>query len=373
MDGLGDIARLKRISNDSGLINRLLPLSAPGAEMLRRLTRSTAIAPIIIVGVIAVALLWTRVSQSLVPAASVSLTCPEANWDVGSAECNSMLKHVFLVQNPSSAPIRIEHISTNCGCIVLSDHSGKVIASHESLEIPIKLSLPKSPGPFGRQIKITADSRTEPDVLLTITGTAIAGSSIQADRREFVFGPINSQSTAIRSFTVTRQDGGQVTNLRVEMPENLTVLDRYPPKNGDPGGEEFLFELNPRGLKPGDYRDRIKITSTDRPDESVAILIWATIVDHPALVRELFFGTMKPGAMVMTSLIADDRALDSLTIESCSIEGTEEIVVEKCDGFNVAVRRTSENEMPRLVRGNLVVKCNSPNLTTLIPFRCLFL
>lgn len=88
-------------------------------------------------------------------------------WNFGKARQGEMLRHAFILKNPTKNVLKIQQVTTSCGCTA-SEVKKNVLAPQESTEIEVTFNTKNYSGIIKQYIYVNTDSLREPIIRLTI-------------------------------------------------------------------------------------------------------------------------------------------------------------------------------------------------------------
>jgi len=132
------------------------------------MARVRSISTIVIVcgiGIAGVALGWSMAVERRAREAQASQI-----YDFGRDRAGSILRHAFVINNPTAQVLRIEKVETSCGCTVVQ-RAPASLAARESFSLPVEIHLPLHGGPFESSVTVFCSDRVP--MRLTIRGEAV--------------------------------------------------------------------------------------------------------------------------------------------------------------------------------------------------------
>lgn len=194
------------------------------------------------------------------------ITCNEPIWEMGETATKTVF-HEFRVYNYSNKAVEVLGVDVSCGCLVVEDLE-KVVASGESLPIPVRFDVPNLPGKFKKQLLVQVKDLERP-IVLTIQGNVpVAGKVFFAPAR-IDFGTAANSGPVIRSVIVGRYDNKDVGDIEVERGAPGLVLVRA--EAIDFGRRKLVFSLD--GRVANDEVGSVAVRSTSDEFESLTIPI----------------------------------------------------------------------------------------------------
>lgn len=94
------------------------------------------------------------------------------NWDFGQVRQGQVVAHVFTFTNQTAKPLRIEGVTTSCGCTV-SSVKKKELAAGESTTLEVKFRSKGYQGKVTQFVYLNTDNATQPVFRFTITADVL--------------------------------------------------------------------------------------------------------------------------------------------------------------------------------------------------------
>jgi thiol-disulfide isomerase/thioredoxin len=117
-------------------------------------------------------------------AGTAKLVVDEPLYDFGNIERGNLVKHAFVLRNEGDAPLNISGVKPACGCTV-ARLTSEVIKPGDEARLDVSLNLKLQEGPQNRSILIQSNDPLQPNLTLSLMGTATSRVVCNPKRVDF--------------------------------------------------------------------------------------------------------------------------------------------------------------------------------------------
>jgi hypothetical protein len=197
------------------------------------------------------------------------LVADEREFRFGDRERGEEVQHVFVIRNVGSAPLTIDQVKSDCGCVgwQLADH---VVEPGKATRLQVSLSLKLQEGPKRYSLVVTSNDPENPEYAMVVSGTAT--SRVRLEPRDVDFGAIPSDQPSSKTVEMTTtgklafQARGTRTSGR-EVEARVETID---------DGKRFRLTITLQPPFAGPLLQGWAHILTDHPDEYAVIGIPVT-------------------------------------------------------------------------------------------------
>lgn len=132
------------------------------------------------------------------------IACDEPEFFFGAATNTRVITHEFIISNEGTFPLFISAVRTDCGCVAarLADDT---LAPGESTTLKVQYDLKGRSGHQLRRVIVESSDRSEPRLVLALTGEAIAPLKIVPDH--ICWGNLHFSTPAEKSCEISFSEG----------------------------------------------------------------------------------------------------------------------------------------------------------------------
>jgi len=143
-------------------------------------------------------------AKSLRPAPAI--VCEEGEYFFGAATNTETIRHDFILWNEGLSPLHISAVRSDCGCM-LTRLGEDTLAPGESATLNVKFDLKGRAGQQFRRIIVESNDPSQPRLVLTLAGEAIAPVEIIPDR--IYWGNVHTSALVEKSCEIRFSEGDQ--------------------------------------------------------------------------------------------------------------------------------------------------------------------
>jgi hypothetical protein len=213
-------------------------------------------------------------------------------FDFGTVERGTPVEHVFHLLNRGSAPVRVDHVKSSCGCTVAVVSDRDIPAGGEG-RIAVTLDTTRL---AGRTTKTVSVYTNDPDLAvrpLSLTGQVTADLIVAPS--PLYLGHVRRGDSASHEVTITPgRQGATYTVERVEH-TNSAVRARVEPRPDGPG-QRVVVELDP-AMPLGRFSETLTLHTTSPREPTIALAVLGSVEgDLVVLPPQVTFGVTHGGA-----------------------------------------------------------------------------
>jgi hypothetical protein len=327
-------------------------------------------------GLVIACAVWLALSARLESTAQPQLFVAEQSADLGLRPYNSVLDHVFMVENKGDADLILSVESTSCGC--LSGLETSTIVSGGVGEVPLRYDPSRSGARLGYEsfsvVMVTNDPRTP---RITFEVFVQFGGDIRIVPPLLDFGTVESTDHPSRILKVLDErlrDEDWFEQLKFTTSSDLIQIT---PAGSEAEAKLVSVSILPQGLVT-DFRETIivRFQGDDTPHAEVPIRA-AIAYPMSALPQAVLLGIMKPGDVKSGRLKLVARKTGgvgcalSIDTTDARLRGT---IVREDDSGSVeletilALPRTAVAER---FQAQLIVKCQNGDVVAIVPVKAI--
>ncbi|MCX8043955.1 MAG: DUF1573 domain-containing protein [Desulfobacterota bacterium] len=279
----------------------------------------------------------------------------ELTHDFGTVNQNSELRHTFTFKNIGTEVLRIDKVSTSCGCTaaLLSD---KEIAPGGEGKIEAVFKTAGFQGRREKTITVTCNDPEHPTTTLTISADIQVVLDLSPNR--IMVGQIKKDEQAVRyaALAGTQKDSVRITSVD-NTSQFLKVETNLKGFENDPQKQIKVMILPGRPI--GRFNERV-VLKTDHPQiQELSLYVMGEVTGNIVITPNfLHFGMFEPGTAVERVLTV--RAAGQKTFRVVDVKTTVPEVITILEtvqqGTEYRIRaRLSEKFSGDIVRGQLTI------------------
>jgi hypothetical protein len=97
--------------------------------------------------------------------------------DLGKQQAGSVAEHQFLIENTGRKPLKISHISRDCGCLT-APVGETVVEPGFAAQLPVKIRFDDKPSDeVQRRLVVHSNDPVNPKLVLTVTAQVVGAES----------------------------------------------------------------------------------------------------------------------------------------------------------------------------------------------------
>ncbi len=148
---------------------------------------------------------------------AAKIFCEEPVYDFGERDNSTEVDHAFVLRNDGDLTLEIGQVRPACGCTV-ANLSEKSIAPGNSATLTTRLNLRGRNGPQNKTITVESNDPRQPQLILTLKGSAVAELTVSP--AQVFFGRLNPDSAVTNAVEVSIRGEEYMTILesRVDAP-----------------------------------------------------------------------------------------------------------------------------------------------------------
>ena len=220
------------------------------------------------------------------------ITFQELQHDWGEIDQGSVATYSFDFVNDGDAPLELYDVQSSCECTVPTP-SAKKIPAGGNAQIDITFDSERFTGNVTKEITVTSNDPTQPEVLLHLYATVRPGVLVEPATVEM--GVIPRSGGAHQTITLTASDG---TPFQVkELSMGLDFLSAHLTPESDAAKTATRFTLDvtsSAGATPGPFTDFLQIATTHPTGDSIQVMVRGEVESLFKVEPErISFGTTK--------------------------------------------------------------------------------
>jgi len=275
--------------------------------------RAGTLATLAVVAAVAAACGPVRADEP--PVAAPRLLVPEPVFDFGTAEQGSKVEHVFRVQNPGTALLRIDHVKTSCDCLAGMASAPDVPPGGEG-RVNVILDTTRIAGRTTKVITVYGNDPAVPAASLTLTGQVMA--DLVAEPTALYLGKIRRGERAQREVRIVAGRPNatyEVTYVEKTNPLLHATVEKLP----DGTGQRVVVELDP-DAPLGRFNDQLTLHTTSLREPTMTVPVFASIEgDVVVLPPQVTFGVARAGATAERELWVRNRGTKPLALKGVEV------------------------------------------------------
>ena len=195
-------------------------------------------------------------------------------YDFGMVEQRTQIAHQFALRNTSRAFIRIDQVSSSCGCTTVSAE-GRLVAPGQLTWVPVWVDTSDLVGKTTKRIAVrTSDPRT-PVVMLAITGTVL--TDLVVTPSPLYFGHV-WRGTPVHSELIVKPGRPGPSTYTVSTVETESWRLHARVEAGDkPGEQKVIVDLDPE-VASGRFNEQLTIRTTSPRQPVITVPVFGNVM-----------------------------------------------------------------------------------------------
>lgn len=229
---------------------------------------------------LAVLLPLSAQAQESPPALAPRIVCDEPAYDFGEEENTESVEHDYAIRNDGDLSLEITRVKASCGCTAVKP-SQDVIPPGGEASIHARLNLRGRHGYQRKTITVTSNDPKTPNLIMTLTGTAI--QPLRAQPASLFFGRVGTDAARTRTFDIISGRGPiQILETRADNP-GIQLKPLTEESAADGTMYRYELTLDPE-LPEGNFNGRVfvKTDMENQPELSIPVVAFIVTADAPA-------------------------------------------------------------------------------------------
>ena len=143
-----------------------------------------------------------------------TITEPSSSFEFGTVTQGTLVTHVFVLRNPSAAPLRILGVNLSPG-LRLSGFPAQV-GPNQQIDLPVSFSTSGLRGPYSGELRLRLDDPGRPEALFTLAGIVVPAIEFRPRAAFFVTG--DRQTPTHASIEIVNHQNAPLRITRLEFP-----------------------------------------------------------------------------------------------------------------------------------------------------------
>jgi hypothetical protein len=223
--------------------------------------------------------------------------------DLGVIEAGAVFERKIVLRNSSDKPIRLEDVSTSCGCTTTTPVS--VIAPRSTVPLTVRYDSAGRDGDIKQSVSIRSGENT---LVVPIIGKVVRSYKVSASE-------VRLKPGKPSSFTVSRRDGKPINAPRVQTPQGVAATVSVLTTNALLVSLRRDFSSGTNTV--GQFQEPVRlIFGGDRPATLTATATWTIASRYRASPELINFGSIKPGATVSQTVTLSGAGVSRFKVSS---------------------------------------------------------
>lgn len=287
------------------------------------------------------------------------LYCKKPVWDFGDVEAGQTLEHEFHLTNPTDQKVQLRTVHTDCGCAIVRYYP-KTVLPHESIAVPVNLTVETTPGPFRRHVAVLVSEPRIDRLDLFITGVALPSARLFTPTTRVDFGSVEQGDRRDHTIVLARHDSSDVTFVGLR--SDTGALSLAAPAKACPAwpnAVEIPIIFDTESLAPGPFNTTLTLVTSRSGDGAaeLEVSVRADVGSATGLVKSVFISRL-PHGQSDTVCLLDGHTARSPILE-CKYLGDRAITVDLVKGRawadSIRVSCVRKPKRYRLIRGQLEI------------------
>lgn len=143
-----------------------------------------------------------------------TITEPPSSFEFGAVTQGTLVTHVFVLRNPSAAPLRILGVNLSPG-LRISGFPAQV-GPNQQIDLPVSFSTSGMRGPYSGELRLRLDDPGRPEAVFTLAGIVVPAIEFRPYAAFFVTG--DRQTPAHASIEIVNHQDAPLRITRLEYP-----------------------------------------------------------------------------------------------------------------------------------------------------------